>query len=98
MTEPRINLVYRAMNKPLTILGAERRLFFCALALGAAVFNLFNSLLGGLAIFVVMLLAAQWATRTDPQMLRILLNAGQFKAEYDPCKVASLPWQEDAHV
>ncbi len=30
----RINPVYRAINKPLTILGAERRLFFAALVLG----------------------------------------------------------------
>jgi len=85
-TERRINGVYRAMNKPLTILGAERRLFFCALVLGAATFNLFNSLFAGILLFAVLLVLAQWATRTDPQILRILLNAGKFRKEYDPCK------------
>lgn len=82
----RNNIVYRAMNKPLTILGAERRLFFCALVMGAATFNLFNSLLAGFVMFIVLLVLAQWATRTDPQILRILLNASKFKREYDPCK------------
>lgn len=29
--ERRMNLVYKALNKPLIILGAERKLFFVAL-------------------------------------------------------------------
>ena len=37
------------MNKPLTIWGAERRLFLLALVIGAGMFNFFGSLLGGLA-------------------------------------------------
>jgi type IV secretory pathway TrbD component len=84
--ERRINLVYKALNKPLTILGAERRLFFVALIMGAATFNLFGSLLGGLLIFGSLFLMAQWATRTDPQILRILLNSSKFRREYDPAK------------
>ena len=47
----RINTTHKAINKPLTILGAERKLFFVALIMGAAAFNLFRSLLGGLLIF-----------------------------------------------
>lgn len=84
--ERRMNLVYKALNKPLTILGAERKLFFVALIMGAATFNLFGSLLGGLLIFGSLFLAAQWATRTDPQILRILLNSSKFRREYDPAK------------
>jgi hypothetical protein len=38
--ERRINPVFRALNTPLTLLGVERRLFFFALVMGAAVFNL----------------------------------------------------------
>jgi type IV secretory pathway TrbD component len=74
------------MNRPLTILGAERRLFFVALITGAALFNLLHSLLGGLTLFVVRLVAAQWATKYDPQILRILFNSSKFKAFYDPAK------------
>jgi type IV secretory pathway TrbD component len=85
-TERRINTTYKAMNKPLTILGAERKLFFVALIMGAAAFNLFGSLLGGLLLFGSLFLMAQWATRTDPQILRILLNSSKFRREYDPAK------------
>lgn len=84
--ERRMNLVYKALNKPLTILGAERKLFFVALIMGAATFNLFGSLIGGLLIFGCLFLMAQWATRTDPQILRILLNSSKFRREYDPAK------------
>jgi type IV secretory pathway TrbD component len=82
----RINSTHKAINRPLTILGAERRLFFVALIMGAATFNLFGSILGGLLIFGSLFLMAQWATRTDPQILRILLNSGKFRREYDPAK------------
>ena len=58
----------KAINKPLTILGAEQKLFFTALIMDAAAFNLFGSLL----VFGSLFLMAQWATRTNPQILRIL--------------------------
>jgi len=84
--ERRINATHKAINKPLTILGAERKLFFVALIMGAAAFNLFGSLFGGILLFGCLFLLAQWATRTDPQILRILLNSGKFRREYDPAK------------
>jgi type IV secretory pathway TrbD component len=86
MPTRRIHSVYRTINKPLTILGAERRLFFAALVLGGAVFNLFGSLFSGIGMFAVLLIPAQWATRSDPQLLRILLNSGKFRKQYDPLK------------
>ena len=76
------------MNRPLTILGAERRLFLVALVSGAAMFNMLHSLVGGLVLFVIGVIAAQWATKTDPQILRVLLNSSKFKALYDPAKYA----------
>ena len=82
----RANRVYKVMKRPLTILGAERRLFFVALLSGAALFNLLHSLLGGVLLFIAGLLAAQSATRHDPQILRILLNSARFKNRYDPMK------------
>lgn len=86
METRRLNPVYRTINKPLTILGAERRLFFAALVLGAAVFNLFGSFISGLVMFAALLVPARWATRSDPQVLRILLNSGKFRKQYDPLK------------
>jgi type IV secretory pathway TrbD component len=82
----RINRVYKVMNRPLTILGAERRLFFVALLSGAGIFNLMHSLAGGALLFVVGLIAAQMATKFDPEVLRILLNSAKFKPRYDPMK------------
>ena len=78
--------VYRALNKPLTIWGVERRLFFLALVIGGATFNYFGSLISGIAMFVGLYGVARWATVTDLQMIRILLNAGRYRAEYDPGK------------
>ena len=80
--------VYKSINKPLTIWGAERKLFFLALVMGAATFNFFGSLLAGLLMFVALYLFARWATVTDPQILRILLNSARFRVQYDPAKLA----------
>ena len=82
----RANRVYKVMNRPLTILGAERRLFFVALLSGAGIFNLVHSLAGGVLLFVVGLIAAQRATKFDAEILRILLNSAKFKSRYDPMK------------
>ncbi len=48
----RTNRVYKSLHKPLTYLGVERTLFYfvCVGAVGA--FNLFNSLVAGLAVFI----------------------------------------------
>ena len=40
--DPTVHPVHKAINKSLTILGAERRLFFMACVLGATTFNLFG--------------------------------------------------------
>jgi type IV secretory pathway TrbD component len=91
MTEVRrINRVHRSVSRPLTILGAERKLFFFAMCLGAATFNLLNSLLGGLLMFLLLYLLARWATQTDPQILRFLLAAVRLRAEYDPMKFSPI--------
>ena len=78
--------VYRALNKPLTVWGAERRLFFLSAITGGAVFNFFGSLAGGLLMFTALFIGARWATTTDPEILRILLNSGRCRRIYDPAK------------
>jgi type IV secretory pathway TrbD component len=82
----RINPVYRSLCRPLTILGAERKLFFFAMCLGAATFNLLESLLGGLLMFFLLYFLARWATETDPQILRFLLTSAKLRTQYDPAK------------
>jgi hypothetical protein len=65
----RINRVFKSLHKPLTYLGIERTLFFfiCVGAVGA--FNLFNSLLAGVAIFLGGFAFGHWVTNTDPNLL-----------------------------
>jgi type IV secretory pathway TrbD component len=87
MNRRRINPVQRSLSRPLTILGAERKLFFLAMCLGAATFNLLASLSGGVLIFLLLYAVACWATATDPQILKLLLRAGKLRAEYDPAKL-----------
>src|SRR5205807_2792450 len=83
------NPVYRSLNKPLTIWGAERRLVFVAALMGAGTFNFFGSLRSGLLMFVSLFIFARWATIHDPQILRILLNSARFNRQYDAGQCAS---------
>lgn len=78
--------VFKALHRPLTVCGVDRRLFFLALLMGAAAFNLFYSFLAGLLMFAGLYGFAFWATRHDPQMLRILLSSSRLKARYDAAK------------
>lgn len=89
--ERRIHPVQRSLSRPLTILGAERRLFFFAMCLGAATFNLLGSLLGGVLMFLLLYFAARWATATDPQLLKLLFRAAKLRREYDPVKFTPAP-------
>src|SRR5438094_2958759 len=86
----RINLVQRSLSRPLTILGAERKLFFFAMCLGAATFNLLGSLVGGILMFLLLYFVARWATKTDPQILRFLLSAAKLRNQYDPAKFSPI--------
>jgi type IV secretory pathway TrbD component len=99
MTEARrINKIHRSLSRPLTILGAERKLFFFAMCLGAGTFNLLGSLAGGLLMFLLLYFVARWATQTDPQILRFLLTAARLRAVYDPMKFTPILVRRDGHV
>ena len=86
----RINMVHRSLSRPLTILGAERKLFFFAMCVGAGTFNLLGSLLGGILMFLLLYFAARWATQTDPQVLRFLLTSPKLRTQYDPSKFSPI--------
>ena len=84
--DPRRNKVFKAMNRPLTVLGAERRLFFVALITGGAIFSMLHSLLGGIGLFIVGVIIARIVTKHDIEILRILFNFTKFRRRYDPMK------------
>ena len=82
----RTNRVYKSLHKPLTYLGVERTLFYliCVAAVGA--FNLFNSILAGIAVFIGGFVFGHWVTAIDPAFLRILAKSERYKARYDAAK------------
>jgi type IV secretory pathway TrbD component len=82
----RTNRVYKSLHKPLTYLGVERTLFYfvCVGAVGA--FNLFNSLLAGVAVFIGGFAFGHWVTNSDPAFLRILARSERYKSRYDAAK------------
>ena len=86
MSEPRRHPTYPSLNKPLMILGLERKLFFIALIVGTATFNFLSTLIGGIVMFVLLYCVLRRLTTKDPQMLRILVNSSRFKVRYDPAK------------
>ena len=83
---PESRRVPRALHRPLTICGVDRRLFFLALLVGAATFNLFYSLLAGCLLFALVYSVALWSRAHDPQMLQILLRGRGRRAWYDCAK------------
>ena len=82
----RANRVYKSLHKPLTYLGVERTLFYfvCVGAVGA--FNLFNSLLAGVAVFIGGFAFGHWVTNSDPAFLLILARSERYKSRYDAAK------------
>jgi type IV secretory pathway TrbD component len=78
--------VHKAMFRPLTLCGVDRRLFFLALLLGAATFNLFYSLLAGLLVFALIYGLARASVAVDPQMLPIALRSLVARTRYDAAR------------
>jgi type IV secretory pathway VirB3-like protein len=98
MQSRRINPVFRSLNRPLTILGVERKFFFFALMMGAGVFNLMKTLTGGILMFLLLYCLARWATKTDPKMLRFIFNSAKTRTQYDPMKFAPVTVRRLDHV
>src|SRR5262245_963003 len=85
---PEYRPVFRSLHRPLTICGVDRRLFFLALLVGAATFNLFYSFAAGCVLFATLYAFAWWSASRDPQMLQIILRSGKSRARYDAAKPA----------
>ena len=82
----RRNRVFKSLHRPLTYLGVERTLFFFICMSAVAVFNLFESLLAGVVVFLGGYALGRWATNADPAMLRILAKSERFRLRYDAAK------------
>ena len=89
----RRNRVYKSLHKPLTYLGGERTLFFFICIAAVGTFNLFNSLLAGVLVFLAGYAFGSWVTHADPAFLRILARSERYKTRYDAHK-QSIPGVE----
>ena len=85
-TVRRRNRVYKSLHKPLTYLGVERTLFYFVCVGAVGVFNLFNSLVAGVAVFAGGFVFGHWVTNTDPAFLRILAKSERYNVRYDAAK------------
>ncbi|MDE2782205.1 MAG: VirB3 family type IV secretion system protein [Gemmatimonadota bacterium] len=83
---------YAALNRPLTVLGVERRLFLLGATLSVAVWNATASLMAGGLVFAGCYGAGWLAGRKDPAMLAVLRAAARHPARFDPGKWAAEPW------
>ena len=82
----RSNRVFKSLHKPLTYLGVERTLFYLVCVAAVSAFNLFDSILAGLAVFVGGFAFGHWVTNSDPAFLRILGKSERYKLRYDAAK------------
>ena len=88
----RTNRVFKSLHKPLTYLGVERTLFYfvCVGAVGA--FNLFNSILAGIAVFIGGFAFGHWVTNNDPAFLHILAKSERYNVRYDAAETTAVPY------
>jgi type IV secretory pathway TrbD component len=85
-TQKRRNRVFKSLHKPLTYMGIERTLFFFVAVSAVGMFNLFNSIIGGIIVFIGGCIFGHWVTNSDPAFLRILGRSEKFKQRYDAAK------------
>ncbi|MYA99163.1 hypothetical protein F4X90_05695 [Candidatus Poribacteria bacterium] len=84
---------YPALNRPLTLLGVERRWFVLSATTSVALWNALDSLLITAVVFATLWAAGVFAWKKDPAMLMILKHGSRFRAVYDPGKWDDHPWR-----
>jgi hypothetical protein len=85
---------YRVLNKPLTLLGCDRRLMIAGMFIGLGLFLTTGSVIvGSLTFFCFAGLG--WVMAKDPTALRLLFNASSHRNRYDPA--TRKPFHVDYH-
>jgi hypothetical protein len=82
---PLTHVVHKALHRPLTWFGVERRLLIFAGIMGLVGFNAVG-FLAGLTLFATLYGFSLWATRKDLELPRILLSWPLFYKRDDPGK------------
>ena len=74
----------QALHRPLTVCGVDRRLFFLALLMGGATFNLFYSFLAGVLVFLRPLWLRAVGDEPRSRDAAIILASSGSRRRYDP--------------
>jgi type IV secretory pathway VirB3-like protein len=81
-----VNRVYKSLHKPLTYHGVERTHFNFVCVGAVGVFNIVNSLIAWVIVFIGGFAFGHWVTNTDPAFLRILAKSERSNTRYDAAK------------
>ena len=84
------------VSRPLTILGAERKLFFFAMCVGAGTFNLLGSLLGRSADVPAALRRRPLGHRDRSADSATAAGLGETPQPVRPCEIRSRPGSQDS--
>jgi type IV secretory pathway VirB3-like protein len=82
--------IYAAINKPLLLLGVDRRVLALSIAVVLASLNCFHGLLGfvvGGVVGVLIYLVGRVGAARDPQFVSLLLIASKLRRRYDAGRV-----------
>src|ERR1700679_2814232 len=85
-TSRRSNRVFKSLHKPLTYLGVERTLFYFVCVGAVGTFNIFNSILAGIAIFIGGYVCGHGVPTTAAAFLRILAKSEKYNPRYAAAK------------
>ena len=85
MTASRHSPVYRAVNKPLTVAGVERRIFGIVM-IGSLLVLIAIGMTPAALTFGFLFFLGRWMTRTDHRFPQIVLAVRRFRKLYDPAK------------
>jgi type IV secretory pathway TrbD component len=77
---------HRVINKTLTVLGAERRLFAVALLVAGVAYMQTHHLKLALVLFAIGHFLAFLLTRYDERIIDVLRRVFSVKSSYDPIK------------
>ncbi len=77
---------YRSLNKHLTLLGCDRQLMIAAMFVGFGLFVTLSSITVGLVTFGIFAVMGRFKAK-DPATLRLLMNPGGARNQYDPAKL-----------
>lgn len=85
-TEIRVNTVFKALHKPLLIIGIERKMFAGIIFAGYLMQFATRSILAGLCVGAIGIIAGRYLTSKDSIFMSVLLQAAHFKTIYDAAK------------